>query len=293
MNFSLKTERDMKEFISSLTLSELNRLPMKSGSYMSMLVICLEKVIQEQFTGKVIVRGDRQVNWKFNFFCGNLVWIEGGYLPYRSWLRMLSYYYPEIDNNLKSSCYQNRDCKNQLQKDRVEQLKFQSLIINRATEMLFDILQYSTNRKISIKIEPKSNNYLFASDSTPNLQSFNPRFLWAKCQGAYDFLRAAGAQKIPLNSAPKIANNEEFKKIVSNKSFFQLTHYLNGSFSIRDLELKWSIDSAKICVTLLPHINSKFIKLLELKDFSPLDLDDFSQNSKVADYQNLLNRAQF
>ena len=54
---------------------------------------------QKQFTGKVNLQSSQNINWKFYFYLGRLVWVDGGIHPNRSWQRILDKYCRNLSIN--------------------------------------------------------------------------------------------------------------------------------------------------------------------------------------------------
>ena len=124
---------------------------------------------QKQFTGILNIQSTSDLQWRLYFYCGKLVWSNGGKHPYRSWLRHLAKYCPQINLCIigtyikESNQFEERDyqiVEVLLQKNRVKLEQLQALVTSKLIEVIFDILQKEAHQKL---------NYTYHSTSQASL----------------------------------------------------------------------------------------------------------------------------
>jgi hypothetical protein len=253
-----------------------------------MIVNILEKAIQTQFTGKIIIQSDRQVTWKLYFSGGNLFWVNGGYLPHRSWLRLLNYYYPSINlERVKPLILEKNESYQYFiflqikhQGNIAEKIRFQNVFLARMSEMFFDILQHSIHYQLKIDLENQSNYALLASGFQPSPQLFKLKDLWQKSKSFYILLKSIGANQISFNYAPQVLDRKKLQQCFSASTYQKYVLSFNGNLTLRDLEFNWNIDGIKLCSFLLPLVRYELISLS--------DIEDFPLNFQMSDYQQLI-----
>lgn len=239
----------------------------------------------KNFTGRVVFQSPNNISWQLYFDLGELVWLNGGIFPYRSWLRHLQKYAHHFNYD-RFSIKEYRQLEffpaasfaALSQRHLLEGASLDLMLNHRMLEIFFDILQAGIAHPLQVKFYPGLYDG-FAAETLKQYCNFvNAEQLILKAQDSLNFCSLEdGCQA--LNLAPEVVRTENLKP--NNSSIFssKLNDLLDGKSTIRDLALKLDRDAIKLSFALLPYIRKGWLKLVEVTDIASESNADSSKRS--------------
>ncbi|MDJ0728282.1 MAG: response regulator [Prochloraceae cyanobacterium] len=236
----------------------------------------LNRIKQEQFTGQLIVRAAKNLEWQIYCCLGRLVWIDGGYHPHRSWLRILSQNCPQVKLNRtfitiakKYQCWNYRILLSLLTNQTIDNNQFSAIVEVKISEAIFDIIQQEKKESLEYLLKSTSADYLLDCglkisstlvdvDKVLQTTQENER-TWSK------FDRQNNNYWSP-NLAPVIKDLDRLKQEVNQDVYNNFVKLINGNYTLRDLAVKLDRKVELLTSSLIPYINKGLLDLKEVSD---------------------------
>lgn len=255
-----------------------------------MLISLLNNLKQQQFTGIVEIQSQepKQVTqWKIYFCLGKMIWADVGTHPFRALQRHIKKYCPQVDlNQINFSIPDKFKCKeycffsNLLQQEIIQQTQFNHIVINQIEEILFDILQKEATDSIVIKSEEMSASSLLEYGFKISNAVFDPNLIINKVHQIWSIWVKKEIKSISPNYSPIIVDASKLQQVVSPTIYKNFSSWLNGKHSLRDLAVKINKDLLQLTVSLLPYVQNKLVKFVEIKDLQIVQKSDNLLESK-------------
>ncbi|HHP7229539.1 MAG TPA: hypothetical protein ACFCUY_01615 [Xenococcaceae cyanobacterium] len=233
------------------------------------IIQLIDTYYHHNYTGKVILKSSNNFAWQVYFFQEKIVWLNGGFHPYRSWLRHLKKYFSPRES--KQFSYQDLEqlelCPvnffgNFLENNLISSSQVGEIVNSRMAEIFFDILQTKALPVQEFKIEQKN----FDLELKTYFRISNIKEFIANAQETIKLLDRTGVSCYSLNLAPKIVKSAELKSKVSAAMYNNFISLFEGKSTIRDIAYKINQDTIKLSFVLLPYIRKGLIELVEVDD---------------------------
>ena len=258
---------------------------------MSVIIIDLDKRIRQskerQFTGVLSVEAEARYTWHLYFLAGQIVWANTRIHSKRRWRRQLLKHCPELTKQ-NSSSYQtltyNSLAKLVMRKE-FSRARFSELISGCISEILFDIVQQGTlNFQASRNLLTYKASYQDAAKfPCIGLQCVHFQ-VWEQAQQDWHTWEKSNLTNISPNQAPVIEQPESLRERTSQTMFRALTGLVDGQQTLRDLALRVKQSLVPVTLSILPHIQEEFIRIVDVGDLIP---DEGSISSSVPPHQTL------
>ena len=240
---------------------------------------------QPQFSGELILRSTKDIEWTFYLYLGRIVYATGGIHPVRRWQRNLNAYAPhlvskldfleqELNNELDFQvCWEYELLNFWLEKQEMSRQQLIQIIRSIIVEILFDLTQVM---EITFQLregEFLSSHLVLLDTDQVIVEAWR---LWQDWQGA------RLADRSP-NMAPVIRQSEELSKRTSPKTYQLMSKLFNSKNTLRDLAIQLKQDLVKMTRLMIPYFQLSLIELVEIPDlsspWSQPELTPFSETS--------------
>ncbi|NEO92702.1 MAG: response regulator [Moorea sp. SIO3G5] len=253
---------------------------------------------QPRFSGQLILSDPSKQEWIFHIYMGRLMYATGGTHPVRRWRRNLLIHCPQTSAQLSSL---QEDLANTNWEDvnvcwdyhllclwvdlhKVTRDQAVKMIQSVMVEILFDVTQ---GMQITYQIKP---------DSSSSLSSlFKPLVLIDAEQVIHEadqlweaWQSARVADRCP-NRAPIIRQPEQLRVKTSPQAYQTMTKLLNGQYTLRDLAILMKRDARAVTLSILPHLQSGLVELIDIPDLpAPVSLPPNETSGKTVPEQKPL-----
>jgi len=269
---------------------------------------------QQQFTGRLTVEIPQNLQWRFYFGMGRLLWASGGEHPRRRWRRQLvracgqntfSSYYSEQDLRSGDS-YECWDfhlllALHNRKKVSAEQVKM--VMKGTIAEILFDLNRQGYALCRSVEAYPQEPNYYgkqvftrkWTTKTRPSQQMVVPPS-WGleaevslrESQDSWYHWRGLDLTNISPNQAPRLVYREQLQAKTSPKVYNTLVKLVTGDHTLRDLSVLMNQETIKIARSLQGYIREDLIALEKVSDLLP---PPASQKATPTKSENLQRRS--
>ena len=227
---------------------------------------------QERFSGQLLLQDSSEQKWNFHLFLGRIVYTTGGAHSVRRWRRNLLFHCPQIDlNQLNlSDTLSSFPAKNfnvlweyQLLYSWVEQQKItreQAVQIIGAivAEVLFDVTQAM---QVTYQVETQALSF-------PQLALLDVAQVIKEVQQVWQTWQEAKIIDYLPNRAPVIRQPEQLQQKTSASIYQVMTKLLDGHRTLRDLAVTMKRDVVEVTCSLLPHIQTGLVELIDIPDLA-------------------------
>lgn len=232
---------------------------------------------QKQFTGKIKITAGTDTMWRIYLCLGRLVWTDGGIHSNRSWKRSIDKYCPQIDwDNFKLKSIDYSDCgdyyyilKTLLKRKLIGREQAIELVKNRATEILFDLLQLEHQQPLNIEAEIASTSSFLTSGLQMSISLVNIEEVLYDAKQAWLIWQQKGLQGWSPNLAPMMSKQDRLREEVSGIVYQNFLKLLDGQRTLRDLASRMGKDVRKLTSSLIPYVQQGLLDLIEVKDINP------------------------
>ncbi len=246
---------------------------------------CFNQLKKDRFTGSLIVRSRPNMEWKFYFRLGRLLWATGGNNSTERWQRHLAVVCSQITPQqlAKETETLNKDrdykilTKLHKQGSPIEKKQIAKLIVNLLSEVFFDIIQHgaSESNKISYKTiyDDKLEGLIVLVDTEKISQKTKQTWqTWVK----------AGLTDYSPNLFPIIQKSQKYREEITSILHPSLTSLIDGKYNIRSL--------AAISKQDLVHLTSTLISLLPtgFVAFSPTSNNSINSRFSFSEFKKTL-----
>lgn len=241
---------------------------------------------QNCFSGQLIIKDTQEKIWSFSLYLGRIVYVRGGTHNTRRWRRNLVAHLPQIAHRLQQELNSLESLAGNdieiswdysllsiwLVEEKINREDVTKMIRSITTEVLFDITQ---TKEITYQLEAQE-KYL----SQP-LAMIDSEQQIIEAWKSWQCWHQSGLETISPNLVPIIEQPEQLKERTSPKTYQALTRLLDGKHTLRDLALQKQKDVLLMTRSLIPYIQLKFLKLIEIPDINtPIVIDpDFDTTS--------------
>ncbi len=239
---------------------------------------------QNCFSGQLIIEDVHKRTWIFSLYLGRVVYVRGGTHNIRRWRRNLAAHLPHIAYRLQQELNTLDSLSSNeieiswdytllsiwLEAEKISREEITKMIRSLTTEVLFDITQ---TKEINYQLKPQENYLsqpLAMIDSEQ--QIIEAWKLWQSWQ-------QTKLEDISPDLVPIIEQPEHLKERTSAKTYQALSRLLDGKHTLRDLALQKHKDVLLMTRSLMPYIQLKFLKLIEIPDINtPIVINQKSDN---------------
>jgi chemotaxis family two-component system response regulator PixG len=226
---------------------------------------------RKQFTGKLELHSVKEYKWNIYYCHGRLVWASGGAHHYRRWRRLLAQHKVQVDLN-KISFRTTEELK--LWDYHILVILMKRMILSREQvipivesflhEVLFDIIQYAANERISYYCD-------FEEELTPVISLIHAESAIDRAQQEWWNWRKTGIADFSPNLSPWIKRPEQLKEEASELTYKTLITILDGRRSLRELSTWMKKDLHTLVQSLMVYYHRGLVGLGEVADIqSPI-----------------------
>ncbi len=265
-----------------------------------MIVGLLNDLQTQSFTGAAHIQPhtkDRHAHWRIYFYFGKLIWANGGCHSYRSWMRHLTQYCPQINLeqvDIRSSdlykCQEYHTLGLLLQRNLVEPETITELISSKIKEAFFDIFQRQQTDTLELEAEEIPLSSLLE-------QSTNKSFIYLDlgrvfAQGEQQWLawKNSGFIDVNPNSAPQIISQEQLKESVPPVVYQNFIKLLDGRRTLRDLAVGMNKDLLLLTKSIYPYVQKQLLQLVEVPDLRLIKNTTNSEKNLLKQQKNTSNK---
>ena len=230
---------------------------------------------QKNFTGKALVHSSNNIQWQFYFFLGQLIWVNGGVHPHRSWLRQLVRFASEVncaelisDSRHYCECSQYQTLYLLFKKQFISKDCLRSILEHRTQEHFFDILQVAQKYEVKYLTQPQSPRNLLNGGFKPDLAIIDFQKLFHASHQYSSLLAQSTFGNISLNSAPKVLDTKQLQAKVDLNTYGNLIHLVSGQSTLRDLSVKLNQDVIQLICSLAPYEQQGILEFQEIPDLA-------------------------
>lgn len=221
---------------------------------------------RKQFTGKLELHSVREYKWSIYYCHGRLVWASGGAHHHRRWRRLLAQHKLQVDFS-KISLRTNEEMK--LWDYHVLVILMKRMVLSREQiapivenfvhEVLFDIIQYAANERITYYCD-------FEEEITPVISLIHAESAIDRAQQEWWAWRKTGVADFSPNLSPWIKRPEQLKEEASELTYKTLITILDGRRSLRELSTWMKKDLLTLVQSLMAYYHRGLIGLVEVAD---------------------------
>ena len=265
-----------------------------------MILGLLNDLQKQSFTGIAHIQSrtkDHHAHWKIYFYLGKLIWANGGFHSYRSWMRHLTQYCPQINLDqvdIRSSdlykCHEYHTLRLLLQRQLIKPETITELISSKIQEVLFDIFQKQETDTLELEAEdiPLSSlleqntneSFIYIDLDTAFTQGEQQWFTWKK----------SGFININPNSAPQIISQQQLKQAVPPVVYQNFIKLLDGRRTLRDLAVGMNKDLLLLTKSIYPYVQQQLLQLVEVPDLKLIKTIDNSEKNLLKQPKNTSNK---
>lgn len=228
---------------------------------------------QNCFSGQLIIEDTQKRTWTFFLYLGRILYLRGGIHNTRRWRRSLVTHLPQIACRLQQELKSLESLASNdieiswdysllsiwVEEEKINREDVTKMIRYLSAEVIFDITQA---KEITYQLEPREkyqNQPLAMIDSEQQIIE-----AWKHWQS----WQQANLTDISPNLVPIIEKSEQLREHTSPKTYQALRRLLDGKHSLRDLALQKQKDVLLMTRSLMPYIQLKFLKLIEIPDIN-------------------------
>lgn len=247
---------------------------------------------QQNFSGKLTVKGIAGEMWNIYLTRGVLTWATGGVHPKRRWRRQMYLVtgqtpdFKQID--AREECWDYVELSRLSGKQQLSPSQLSEVVRGTLAEIFFDIVQtfeqplhnlISEERPLvplkaltgigdGMQVEADAGVAALPGHRFPMTWMPELSALQQQTQVAWKKWVQLGLYNFSPNLAPAIRNSEELRELTPEKLYRNLEVLLNGNRTIRDVALKTKQDKSQLSVAriLSPYIRRKLVVLRRVKD---------------------------
>jgi two-component system, chemotaxis family, response regulator PixG len=247
-----------------------------------------------EFTGCVNISVESGQAWEIVFYQGKIVWSLDLTQPNRLWQRLLRTHvgYEHVGLDLlfqaanhnrgsgfeteRESCWHYEGALALLMLAEIRSVELIAILTTAAQETIFDLLQYSQGQRLIFRSQPQvfTQRPLILVDTEKVLAQ--SQVMWQEWQ-----IQKLG--NISPNKTPVIRHPVQLYRQTTPIIYQNLVQVITGKRTLREIALEIGEDLLLITRSLIRHIQTGMIELIDLPDLVPLELDSKSlPASKVA-----------
>lgn len=230
----------------------------------------------KQFTGQINIQGSSSTVWSIYLCLGRLVWADGGIHPHRSWKRLIDKHCPQadwytldIDFTRRADCGDYNILNNLLERQLLDRKQAIELIKNRATEILFDLLQLEDKQQLRVTSEIASTSSFLTSGMQMSISLVNVEQVIHDANKAWLIWQQKGLTKWSPNLAPVMRKQDRLREEVSGIVYQNFLRLLDGQRTLRDLSSRMGKDVRKLTSSLIPYVKQDLLDIIEVQDIRP------------------------
>ena len=263
-----------------------------------MIVALLNDLQKQSFTGVAHIQPqtkDRHAHWRIYFYFGKLIWANGGCHSYRSWMRHLTQYCPQINLDqvdVRSSdlynCQEYHTLGLLLQRNLVKPETITELITSKVQEAFFDIFQKQETDTLKLEAEEIPLSSLLEQSTNKSFISIDVEQVYPQGEQQWLAWKQSGFIDVNPNSAPQIISQEKLKQSVPPVVYQNFIKLLDGRRTLRDLAVGMNKDLLLLTKSIYPYVQKKLLQLVEVPDLRLIKTTSNSDNNLLK--QNLLKQ---
>jgi two-component system, chemotaxis family, response regulator PixG len=247
-----------------------------------------------EFTGFVHISVASGQAWEVVFYQGQIVWSLDLAQPNRLWQRLLRAHvgYEHVGLDLlfqaanhnpgsgfeteRESCWHYEGALALVMLAEIRSVELIAMLTTAAQETIFDLLQYSQGQQLIFRSQPE----VFAQRP---LILVNTEKVLAQSQVMWQEWQTQKLGNISPNKTPIIRHPVQLYRQTTPIIYQNLVQVITGKRTLREIALEIGEDLLLITRSLIRHIQTGIIELIDLPDLVPLQLDRKSlPASKVA-----------
>lgn len=242
---------------------------------------------QEQFTGLLTIESAKGHKWDLIYCLGQILWIEGGYHPYRAWQRNIQKYLAQVKwaergfvapDNAKYLQYKVLIALQK--KNLVNQQQICQLLISTIKSNLFDIYQAAELGSIITQQQKAlAKEIIIQQGFVPRLNSVDTGKILLEVQQSLTVWQQKGLKSISPNLAPKIKNLAQLQAQVPEAVYRNFVRLIDGKKTFHDLAIALKQDTILLTCSLLPYLRKSLLALTEVQDIAKPDSLKNSSNT--------------
>lgn len=232
---------------------------------------------ENQFTGQLIIKTQASQNeyWYLYFYLGYLAGGTSPVHPIRRWRRQITQHCPQLiddsqfhkytsSNWLKLWNYESLIAL--MKQGRLLEQQMVGVVEGNLVEILFDLMQsghsYRHGAQVQLLFRPIPQAMVASLWITARLEPVlqQTEQLWSSWSNS-----SMGSYS--PNLAPAILDRNELRLQTSETAFQNLTAWVNGDRTLRDLSVQLNRPLVSVAQSILPHVHEGMMGLVEVKDF--------------------------
>ena len=255
----------------------------------------LLSIRQSKFTGKLEVRSlERTQTWYLYLCLGRLIWADGGCHTHRSWQRCLLNCNLQIPATLRNekakiatiACGKYYFLRLLIDRGLISKTKAITIIQNKITEVLFDIIQQEQQQKLEYTRQGENLELLLQDGLNLSTTLISVEEALVKAQKEWLLWSQHGLKNWSPNLAPVIREFEQLKEQLPNGIYQRFTKLFHGELSLRDLAIYMNQDLVSIGSSLSPYIHRQWLELIKIPDLEPFTPLPFPQQATTNQQAN-------
>ena len=265
-----------------------------------MIVGLLNDLQTQSFTGVVHIRPqtkDRHAHWRIYFYFGKLIWANGGCHSYRSWMRHLTQYCPQINLDqvdIRSSdlykCQEYHTLGLLLQRNLVKPETITQLITSKITEAFFDIFQRQEVDTLELEAEPIPLSSMIEDSTNQTFICIELNHAFAAGEQQWLTWKKSGFVRVNPNTAPQIVSQEQLKQAVPAVVYQNFIKLLDGRRTLRDLAVGMNKDLLLLTKSIYPYVQKKLLQLVEVPDLRLIKTTPVSEKNLLKQKKSISNK---
>ncbi len=242
---------------------------------------------EQQFTGELDIKSNDNIQFKFYFCLGRVIWVDGGIHPYRSWRRLIVKYCCDIELDREHvaeaelfKCWNYRLLTILLEIKEIDGDTFADFIQVKVDEVIFDLIQLSQTQLLNFTTHPSSGEDLLKSGLKVSLTLIPIKQAFDRTLQTWLQWCDRNLENISPNLAPTVQDKERLALEVSAKTYEVLLKFVDGHHTLRDLAIVLKKDVLSLTVSLIPYLDNGLFQLQETEDISKSSVT-ITPNSEV------------
>jgi chemotaxis family two-component system response regulator PixG len=243
---------------------------------------------QRQFTGRLElkIQDFAGSQWSLFFYKGGLVGGTSEMHSVRRWCRQLVQHCPHLMGSSQPGSDRTQRTLHQrtryidpryidqsalmrlTQQGKVSHEQMASVVAGNLREILVDLMQLSHQRRDRLEAQLTYNQLPAAlAASTANLIPVG--YVWQQALQTWTMWQRSGLENWSPSWAPVIWDMEELRRQTSLLVYHNLTTWINGDRTLRDLAVELKQPLVALTQSLIPYIRKGIIGLIEVRDWQP------------------------
>ena len=265
-----------------------------------MIVGLLNDLQKQSFTGVAHIQPhtkDRHAHWRIYFYFGKLIWANGGCHSYRSWIRHLTQYCPQINLeqiDIRSSdlykCHEYHTLGLLLQRNLVNPETITELISSKIQEAFFEIFQRQQTDTLELEAEEIPLSSLLEQNTNQSLICLDLGRVFTQGEQQWLAWKKSGFININPNSAPRIISQEQLKQAVSPVIYQNFIKLLDGRRTLRDLAVGMNKDLLLLTKSIYPYVQKQLLQFVEVPDLRVIKNTANSEKNLLTQKKNTSNK---